>query len=48
MKLPACSTVVTCSEAQFNTRYPGYPRWLRNNTERLEGENAPLKLRGMT
>ena len=44
--LLAVSTVLGLQGKVFNACYPGFPAWLVANAERLERDNAPLKLRG--
>ena len=44
--LLAVSTVLGLKEEVFNARYPSFPAWLAANAERLERNNAPMKLKG--
>lgn len=46
-QLPSATSVLFESNQRFNARHPGYPAWLRDNAERLQGENPSLKLRSI-
>ena len=43
--LPAASIVVRMTNTAFMDRHPGFPAWLAANTQRLERDNPPLRMR---